>query len=72
MARFSRFTFVCDVNERQAITDLAVRLQRSQSDAVRFIVIEAAKQLVQEDSAPGTTLPAKDLKNNQGENNATY
>ena len=47
MARYERFTFLCDVNERQAITYLAARLQRSQSDAVRFVVIEAIRQLSQ-------------------------
>ena len=52
MARYERFTFLCDTNERRAIADLAARLQRSQSDAVRFVVIEAAKQLTQADPAP--------------------
>lgn len=65
MARYSRFTFLCDVNERQAITKLATRLQRSQSDAVRFVVIEAAKQLSQADPAPLAALPAEDLKQEQ-------
>jgi hypothetical protein len=45
MARYERFTFLCDPNERQAIAALAERLSRSQSDAVRFVVVEAAKQL---------------------------
>lgn len=45
MARYSRFNFVCDENERQAIAELAFCLQRSQSDAIRFVVIEAARQL---------------------------
>ena len=45
MARYERFTFICNDNERKAIATLAKRLQRSQSDAVRFVVIEAAKQL---------------------------
>ncbi len=47
MARYERFTFLCDLGERRAIADLAIRLQRSQSDAVRFVVIEAARQLSQ-------------------------
>ena len=34
MARYSRFTFLCDLVERRAIADLAARLQRSQSDSV--------------------------------------
>lgn len=64
MARYSRFSFLCDVNERQAITDLAARLQRSQSDAVRFVVIEAARQLTQADSAHVDALPiqAQEIK----------
>jgi hypothetical protein len=45
MARYERFTFLCDENEKRAIANLAARLQRSQSDAVRFVVVEAAKQL---------------------------
>jgi hypothetical protein len=47
MTRYERFTFLCDLDERRAIADLAIRLQRSQSDAVRFVVIEAARQLSQ-------------------------
>ncbi|WKZ51432.1 MAG: hypothetical protein QY329_01600 [Anaerolineales bacterium] len=47
MARYERFTFLCDAIERRAIADLAAWLQRSQSDAVRFVVIEAARQLSQ-------------------------
>ncbi len=50
MARYERFTFLCDVSERRAIAELAARLSRSQSDAVRFVVIEAARQLTQADS----------------------
>lgn len=51
MTRYIRFTFLCNKNERQAISDLAARLQRSQSDAVRFVVIEVARQL----SLPGAS-----------------
>lgn len=43
---------MCDPNERLAIANLAERLQRSQSDAVRFVVVEAAKQLTKADPAP--------------------
>jgi hypothetical protein len=62
MARYERFTFLCDEIERRAIADLAARLQRSQSDAVRFVVIEAAKQLTQTDIAPITVLPVEGTK----------
>lgn len=57
MARYSRFTFLCSVDERQAIADLAARLQRSQSDAVRFVVIEAARQLSQPQADTDQALP---------------
>ncbi len=45
MARFERFTFLCDQAERRAIADLAARLHRTHSDAVRLVVLEAARQL---------------------------
>jgi hypothetical protein len=55
MSRVERFTFLCNDQERQAIAELANRLQRSRSDAVRFVVVEAARQLTE---LPAT-LPAK-------------
>ena len=61
MTRYERFTFLCDESERQAIADLAARLQRSQSDAVRFVVIEAARQLNEAVFSP-VNKPAEDLK----------
>jgi hypothetical protein len=45
MARFERFTFLVNKKERELITALAERLNRSQSDAVRLVVTEAAKSL---------------------------
>jgi hypothetical protein len=42
---------LCD-EERAAIVALAERLHRSQSDAVRFVVLEAARQLTQQDHIP--------------------
>lgn len=45
MARRGRFTFLCDENEREMIAALAVRLRRSRSDAVRFIIVEAAREM---------------------------
>lgn len=56
MSRIERFTFLCNDQERQAIAELANRLRRSQSDAVRFVVVEAARQL-KEPSAPTDTQP---------------
>ena len=49
MARYERFTFLCDEIERRAIENLAAQLRRSQSDAVRFVVVEAEKQLTKTD-----------------------
>jgi len=51
MQRVMQFSFRVSKDERRAIADLAARLQRSQSDAVRFVVIEAARQLSQADPA---------------------
>jgi 3-deoxy-D-manno-octulosonic-acid transferase len=45
MTRFERFTFLCDENERRAIATLAAHLQRSQSDAIRFVIIGAVQEL---------------------------
>lgn len=57
MARYERFTFLCDENEKKAIANLATCLKRSQSDAVRFVVIEAAKQLIQSAEDPKQCQP---------------
>ena len=69
MARYERFTFLCDQNERLAIANLASRLHRSQSDAVRFVVIEAARQLAQDQDGfvPSLPLPANE-SNHEGIN----
>jgi len=48
MARYERFTFLYDSSERRAIANLAARWQRSQSDAVHYVAIEAAKNKVSE------------------------
>lgn len=45
MARYERFTFLVSHDERELIASLARSLQRSQSDAVRWLVINAAKEL---------------------------
>lgn len=67
MARHFRFTFLCNTEERQAIAKLALHLQRSHSDAVRYVVLEAAKQLAE---ATANT-PAKVTIKNQEEKNVT-
>jgi hypothetical protein len=45
MARDERFTFLIDRDERRMITALAQRLRRTESDAVRYVVLEAARAL---------------------------
>ena len=45
MARYTRFTFLCDDNERKMVAAIADRLQRTQSDAIRWLVINAAEQM---------------------------
>jgi hypothetical protein len=50
MAKIERFTFLVNKEERQLITTLAEQLQRSQSDAIRFVVTEAAKTLQEQKS----------------------
>ena len=46
MNRWDTFTFRVNADERDLIAALAERLQRSQSDAVRFVVVNAARELV--------------------------
>lgn len=46
--RHDRFTFAVDKAERAMITALAERLERSQSDAVRFVVLRAVRELEQQ------------------------
>jgi len=45
MNRWDTFTFRVNQDERRLIAFLAEKLQRSQSDAVRFVVINAARKL---------------------------
>ncbi len=54
MARNERFTFLIDENERRMISALAQRLRRTESDAVRFVVVEAA-QALESKAQPDTT-----------------
>lgn len=59
MARYKRFTFLCNRDERRLIENLAEQLQRTQSDAVRFVVVNAARALVMaEPSITDKSLPA--------------
>jgi hypothetical protein len=43
MARWDRFTFRVSHEERQAIAELAFRMKRSQSAAVRFVILTTAR-----------------------------
>ena len=61
MQRVTQFSFRVNKDERQAIADLATRLQRSQSDAVRFVVIEAVKQFPQASPAPVLSVLAQEI-----------
>ena len=45
MAKTQRFSFLCNDEERRILTALAQRLQRSQSDSVRWLIREAAHEL---------------------------
>lgn len=71
MARYLRFTFLCNLEDRQAIATLAKHLQRSQSDAVRFVVLDAAKKLAKADLHSGKSKPAKQEHKSEGNNDLT-
>ena len=43
--RLYRFTFLCSKDEKDLLAEVAICLQRSQSDAIRCILIEKATQL---------------------------
>ena len=45
MNRINTFTFRVNQDERNLIASLAKRLQRSRSDAVRFVVVNAMREL---------------------------
>jgi hypothetical protein len=48
LMRESRFTFLCNEDERRLIAALSERLARTQSDAVRWLIREAARELEHE------------------------
>ena len=56
MARYERFTFLCNEYERRLIKKLAKKLQRSQSDAIRFVVVNATKELEKQEHNSNTHL----------------
>lgn len=48
MPRIERFTFVVNSEEREMISKIAKELQRSDSDAVRYLILSKAKELNEE------------------------
>lgn len=40
-----RFTFLCDRQERQLLATVAKQLRRSQSDTIRLLIHEAAREV---------------------------
>lgn len=59
MARYNRFVFLVDKNERRLIANMAQRLQRKEADAVRFVVLEAARALESDTPQPIATSTAQ-------------
>ncbi len=57
--RKERFTFLINESERELITILADHLQRSQSDAIRFVIVEQAKKLLS--GAPDARTASQDV-----------
>ena len=49
MSRLDHFVFRINDEEKRLIEYLSITLQRSKSDAVRFIVINAAKELMRQE-----------------------
>ena len=62
MNRAKIFAFRVSDAEKRAIALLAAQLQRSKSDAVRFVISEALKRLTQADSRSTDSVPAADQK----------
>ena len=48
--RDKRFTFLCTLDDRELLADIAGRLHRSQSDVVRLLIREAAIRQINRDS----------------------
>jgi hypothetical protein len=62
--RVIRFTFLCNDHERTLITALAEYLNRSQSDAIRFLIEAAAQELkIDLDNAHMGNLQSKGVTN---------
>lgn len=57
--RANTFTFKVGKDERRMIATLADRLDRSQSDAVRFVIREAVRALESDTPTPPATSTAQ-------------
>jgi hypothetical protein len=52
MVRHYEFSFRVNHEERQLIAILAERLQSSQSDTIRLLILEAVRELIAAESEP--------------------
>ena len=66
MERDILFTIRINAQEKALISSLAASLQRTQSDAVRFVVVNAAREL-----AAQNQLAVKAISQTQGVQNAS-
>lgn len=62
MTRNKRFTFLCNVDERYMLASLADKLQRSQSDTIRYFLRTAFQELVQQYIADNNGILEEDNK----------
>jgi hypothetical protein len=65
MSRIGRFTLRISKSEEQMIRELSARLQRSQSDAVRLLIREAAKELSLSDDGAVQAAPSEQVAQNE-------
>ncbi len=70
--RTQRFTFLCTVDEKDALERLAAVWRRSRSDTIRLLIANALEQLFTGDRssvetyAPGTSDASKDRDSSVG------
>ena len=56
-ARYERFTFLCNKEELKMIDHLAKHLQRSRSDAIRFVIRNFSEWVIKRENESKTTFP---------------